>query len=168
MAYDIEKTYSSFWGGISDDNSLWSENAVLDMVWIDVQTNERYATINSSFQTSLSITWTMTWVKETSIGAFRWNNSSTFNPSMSSISWLVPRSYAMESYWYGSNQYNYFFIDNTWNIGIVKTNSTGISQIGSTITTTRGIGDIVCGWDITRLAFAVGNTILTLNSTTDS
>lgn len=115
MAYDISKTYTNFWAWISDDTDIWPENSVQDMEWIDIQSNERYAKVDTAYNVvdDYSIASAPVWFKNTTNGNFVSNLSivtlawSTLWISWSAWDWMA-------SYWTWSSAEHYFFERTQW------------------------------------------------------
>lgn len=172
MAYDIQTTYNSFGGGISDDTFIWPANSVQDMDSVDVQTNDRFATASVNYKESGEYDkygWSYTWIKTTPVWSFRWNTTEVLNPS----GWLLSGTIGsaidwMESYWTGVDQVNYFFSRTS---GIKKTNYNG-SSLTSTITSgyPTGVNSEVTaiGWHQANVLFSKLNKIYYLSTTTDT
>ena len=172
MAYDIQTTYNSFGGGISDDAFIWPVNSVADMDSIDVQTNDRYCTAINNYVESGEYDkywWDYTWIKTTPYWSFRWNTSETLNPTWVQLSATIGTVIDwMESYWSGTDQVNYFFWRTT---GIKKTN-----YLGTTLTTTitswypTWVNSEVTaiGWHQANVLFSKLNKVYYLNTATDT
>lgn len=175
MAYQIEKTYTSFWGGISDDDFLGTENSVKDLDSIDVQTQERYAQAVEAYVKNNEYDfygWAPTWVKSTPYGVFRWNLSETLSTSGGQLSGIIGTTIdIMESYWAWSDQVNYFFHRTA---GIKVTN-----YIGTTLLTwftnpiianypTDNVEVTALGWHVTNLLFAKQNKIYYVDTATNT
>lgn len=164
MAYDIQTTYNSFGGGISDDAFIWPVNSVADMDSIDVQTNDRYctATFTYTLQEDFSLSWGATWFKSTPAWNFVSNTSSvTLNGSaLSSVD-----GYTMNYYGTGSTQINYFF----WSASIFKRNYDWSTSAGSITWTYAGweLG-MVTGWHQLNLLYSKGNTIYYIDTNSDT
>ena len=158
--YDIEKTYTSFWGGISDDSFLGSEYAVRDMVNIEVQENERYVQISSAYikwNSKADVWWVMTNVKETPYSTIRWNSSATIIGG--DITWTIwSPVYTVESYGTWSSQKNYFFLNNAGTIRLRRTDYLG-TTLENTVNSAITAWNVVCGWHVTNLLFSVDNKI---------
>ena len=157
MAYQIEKTYTSFWGGISDDDFLGSEYAVKDLDWIDVQTQERYAQCEPSFfgTTLTSLSGGANWVKESTIYSFFASNDTTLQLNWTSVALWGSSAYWVDTYGLWLDEVHYIFCNNkcrkTDNSGTLITDITTWYPTLSSYTYTY--------WHITNLLFSVGNTI---------
>ena len=107
---DISKTYTNFWGWISDDTDIWNENSVQDMEGIDIQTNERYATCDLAYSTTNEVYSfsSAVWLKNTTNGNFV-SNLSTVSLAWATL-WIGGSAWDwMASYWSGSSAEHYFF-----------------------------------------------------------
>lgn len=160
MPYQIEKTYTSFWGGISDDDFLGTENAVKDLDWIDVQTQERYAQAQEAYTKSSEYDfygWAPTWVKSTPYWVFRWNISETLSAAGTQLSGTIGTTIdIMESYWSWTDQVNYFFHRTA---GIKVTDYLG-TTLTTTISTNYPSGETsAVWWHVTNLLFSKDNAI---------
>lgn len=160
MAYQIEKTYTSFWGGISDDDFLGSSNSVQDLDGIDVQTQERYTQAEWYYTQVASYTLSggAGWVKETPYSLFI-SNFSTVQRNGVTIS-LPASAYAIESYGTSTDQVNYFFLGDR----LRRMNSDGSAQIGTDITTnypgySSALTPPILGWHVTNLLFSKNDKI---------
>lgn len=166
MAYQIEKTYTSFWGGISDDDFLGTENSVKNMYSIDVQTQERYAQAEWQYTTiaDYSLAGGASWAKETPYSIFV-SNITTVQRSGSTVS-LPSSAFAVESYWTGTDQVNYFFLSDR----IRKMNADWSAQIGTDITTNYPAVtyQIVTGWHVTNLLFSKWDKIYFVDTVNDA
>lgn len=163
---DISKTYTSFWGGISDDDFLGTENSVKDLDGIDVQTQERYAQAMNQYS---NLVWDYTlagsasWVKETPASLFI-SNVSTVQRNWSTVS-LPANAYNCESYWTGTAQVNYFFLSDR----IRPMNYDGSDTAWSDITTnyptySSFLTRPVIGWHVTNLLFSKDDKIYFLDT----
>lgn len=164
----IEKTYTSFSGWISDDDFLGSENAVKNLDGIDVQTQERYSQAIGTFSWLVwdySMTWGASWVKETPASFFV-SNYTTVQNFWTAVS-LPSSAYNVESYWTGTTQVNYFFLGDR----IRPMNYDGSATAWSDITTnypTYSWTRPVLGWHVTNLLFSKDDKIYfvdTVNNT---
>ena len=166
MAYQIEKTYTSFWGGISDDDFVGTDLSVADMEWVDVQSNDRYATAQEAYIASSQVTAssTMTWVKRTDQWSFRWSTTETYNFLGNSITGTIWAGIqGMEAYGYWTAQVNYFFGTSS----IKKTNYNG-TTLQATITTNYPSGETTAiGWHVTNLLFAKSNKVYYVDTAND-
>lgn len=165
---DISKTYTNFWGWISDDPFIWPENSVSDMEWIDIQTNERYATPMDAYSMveDYSLASTAVWFKNTQYANFVSNWSSVVR-NWTTLSLWGSYYDGMESYGSGTAQVNYFFERTTH---IKKTNYDGSSVI-TTITSwypTTNTQVTAIGWHITNLLFSKDNIIYYLDTATNT
>lgn len=164
MAYQIEKTYTSFWGGISDDDFLGTENAVKDLDGIDVQTQERYAQASEAYIETFTYALVPTWVKNTPNGAFRGNTSETMNYSWWQLSWVIWTVIdRMESYGTGTDQVNYFFSRTGW-VKVTNYNGTTLTTTITTNYPTANVEVTAVGWHVTNLLFAKEDKIYFLDT----
>ncbi len=169
MSYDIEKTYTNFWGGISDDDFIWPENSVLEMDSIDAQTNERYIQCMDRFTVDgdYSHTWTALWIKETSYWPFRgW--SWVINPTWTILTTGLVTVDGMESVWSGLTQINYFFGRTDW---VRKTDYIGTTNIGAISTTGYPTAntEVTAIWThVTNILFGKDNLVYSYSTTTDT
>ena len=166
MAYQIEKTYTSFWGWISDDDFLGSEYAVKDLDGIDVQTQEGYAQAMRQYSTlsgDYSLAWGASWVKETPASLFV-SNVTLVQRNWSTVS-LPASAYNCESYWTGTSQVNYFFLADR----IRPMNYDGSATAWADITTNYPtyssiLTRPVIGWHVTNLLFSKDDKIYFLDT----
>ena len=166
---DISKTYTNFWGWISDDAFIWPENSVTDMEGIDIQTNERYATPMDHYYTieDYSLASTAIWFKNTPYANYVSNGSSVVR-NWTTLSLWGTYYDGMESYGSGASQVNYFFDRTGW---IFKFNYDWSTQIGSTITSWYPPANVqvtAIGWHITNLLFSKDNIIYYLDTATNT
>ncbi len=171
MAYQIEKTYTSFWGGISDDDFLGTTNAVKDLDGIDVQTQERYAQASEAYNwlySQVFYWWSPTWVKNTPNGAFRGNISEVLNPFWWQLSWTIGTVIdRMESYGTGVDQVNYFFSRTGW-VKVTNYNGTTLTTTITTNYPTDNVEVTAVGWHVTNLLFAKENKIYYVDTATNT
>ena len=52
----IEKTYTNFWAGISDDDFIGTDNSVSDIEGIEIRKNERYISASEAYVATSSVT----------------------------------------------------------------------------------------------------------------
>lgn len=91
MAYDIQKTYTNLWAGISDDEDIWPENSAKDIEWIDIYSNERYAKCAHRYINTSPIAYNYAnfpfwYIHRTDNWYFRWNISGWVNYSWTTLS----------------------------------------------------------------------------------
>lgn len=164
---DISKTYTNFWGWISDDTDVWQENSVQDMEWIDIQSNERYAKIDTAYDLvdDYSLTGGATWFKNTSNWNFVSNLSTvTLSWSALSISWSAWDWMASYGTW--TSQEHYFFERTQW---IKKTAYNGTSP-WSFLTSgypTANIAITAIWWHQGNILFAKSNIVYFFATATD-
>lgn len=165
MAYEIEKTYTNFWGWISDDEWIWrGESSVADMDGIDVQTQERYTTLMDDY--SKWQFWNMNaplWMKSNNnSSAFITDGTTIYNPSWSSSSSTVWLAIGMEVYGTWVDSIGYIF----WTTGIQKV-TYDWTNVWTPITTnypSTVTVDSKIGWHVTNLLFSAWDKIYFLDT----
>lgn len=163
---DISKTYTSFWWGISDDNFLWSEYAVRDIEWVNVQLNERYAQCEYSYfwTTLTSLSGWANWVKESTIYSFFASNYTTLLLNNTSVALWWSSSYWVDTYWLWVYEVHYIFCNNKCRV--TDNSGTLITDITTSYPTLSGY--TYTWWHITNLLFSVENTIRYIDTNSNS
>lgn len=164
MTYDIQTTYNSFGGGISDDTFIGQVNSVQDMDWIEVQTEERYAQCDFWYYPiqDVTYTWWAVWFKKTPAWNFAsntWSVTLSAGASISGLDW-----YAMDYYGTWATQINYFFGTST----IFKRNYDGSTSAWSVTGAIWGELGMVTWWHQLNLLFSKQNTIYYIDTNTDT
>lgn len=168
--YDIEKTYTSFWWGIADDEFIWWSTQVLDISWIDVRTNSRFLVANSKFQTSSQVSigavWGATGIKYTPYWVFTWDTDDVYL-WLGNVTWVTWFWFsAIEYGWVDdtvTNQINYLFgqtVVKKCNYNCSSVLASPATAIWDTVTATA--------WHLTNILFSQKNKIYYYDSNSDT
>jgi hypothetical protein len=165
--YDISKTYNSFWGGISDDDFVGTENSVQDMDGIEVQIEERFISADTAYyiEEDRSLAW-VTWFQNTPYGNFVSNLSSVMLNGTTLSLWGTAWD-GVISYGSGAEQQNYFF-ERTLGVKIANYNGSSIGAFLSSGYPTLSSQITAIGWHIQNILFAKKNILYYFDVSTNT